>query len=45
MNDSYMNEMIIQEASLLITGYIWSDILIVLGILLLIDLVIQEIFQ
>ena len=26
----------------LITGYIWTDLLIVLGILLLIDLIIEE---
>ena len=26
------------------TGYIWTDIIIVLGVLLILDLIIQEIF-
>jgi hypothetical protein len=39
-----MNNWFIQEASLLITGNVYADIIIVLSILLLIDLVIQEIF-
>jgi hypothetical protein len=37
-----MNNWLIQEASLLITGNVYADIIIVLGILLILDLIVQE---